>query len=44
VRTEDYWPTYWELNREAHRRLAAAGIRIAAARYELAVEGAVRPK
>ncbi|MBW2425474.1 MAG: mechanosensitive ion channel [Deltaproteobacteria bacterium] len=44
VRTEDYWPTYWELNREAHRRLASAGIRIAAARYELAVEGTVRPK
>ena len=35
VRTEDYWPTYWDLNREAHVRLAEAGIQIAAARYKL---------
>lgn len=35
VRTKDYWPTFWELNREAHIRLAAAGIRIAAAHYKL---------
>lgn len=35
VRTKDYWPTFWELNREAHIKLAAADIRIAAARYKL---------
>jgi small conductance mechanosensitive channel len=37
VKTEDYWPTFWELNREAHVQLAAAGIKIAAARYKLDV-------
>lgn len=35
VLTADYWPTYWDLNREAHVRLSKAGIRIAAARYKL---------
>lgn len=35
VRTEDYWPTYWDLNREAHVQLAKAGIQIAAARYNV---------
>jgi small conductance mechanosensitive channel len=37
VRTEDYWPTYWDLNREAHVQLAQAGIQIAAAHYKLDV-------
>jgi small conductance mechanosensitive channel len=35
VLTQDYWPTYWDLNREAHVQLARAGIQIAAARYKL---------
>jgi small conductance mechanosensitive channel len=35
VRTEDYWETFWELNREAYIRLADAGIRIARPRYEI---------
>jgi small conductance mechanosensitive channel len=35
VRTEDYWSTFWDLNREAHVRLNEAGIQIAAARYKL---------
>jgi len=37
VRTEDYWPTYWDLNREVHVQLAAAGIQIAAPHYKLDV-------
>ena len=37
VRTEDYWPTYRDLNREAHVQLAQAGIQIAAAHYKLDV-------
>lgn len=35
VKTEDYWETYWELNREAYVRLREAGIRIERPRYEL---------
>jgi small conductance mechanosensitive channel len=35
VLTRDYWPTYWDLNREAQVRLARAGIQIAAARYKI---------
>ena len=35
VRTSEYWPTYWDLNREAHVQLGKAGIQIAAARYKL---------
>ena len=37
VRTEDYWPTYWDLNREAHVQLVQAGIQIAAAPVKLDV-------
>ena len=37
VRTKDYWPTYWDLNREAHVQLEKAGIKVAAARYKLDV-------
>jgi small conductance mechanosensitive channel len=36
VMTEDYWESLWSLNREAHLRLNAAGIRVAASRYEFA--------
>jgi small conductance mechanosensitive channel len=35
VRTEDYWSTFWDLNREANTRLQEAGIEVAAARYKL---------
>ena len=35
VLTRDYWPTYWDLNREAQVQLAKAGIEIAAARYKI---------
>ncbi len=35
VLTKDYWPTYWDLNREAQVQLARAGIEIAAARYKI---------
>ena len=35
VLTRDYWPTYWDLNREAQIQLARAGIEIAAARYKI---------
>ena len=44
VRTEDYWATYWDLNREAHRRLAGAGIRIAAQRYEIEAAEPAQPE
>jgi small conductance mechanosensitive channel len=44
VRTEDYWSTYWDLNREAHSRLTEAGIRIAAPRYQLEDQDSTRSK
>ncbi len=44
VRTEDYWPTYWDLNQQAHIRLSDAGIQIAAARYKLEDQDSTRPR
>jgi small conductance mechanosensitive channel len=44
VRTEDYWSTYWDLNREAHGRLSEAGIGIAAPRYQLEDQDSTRSK
>ncbi|MBW2313604.1 MAG: mechanosensitive ion channel family protein [Deltaproteobacteria bacterium] len=39
VKTEDYWTTFWDLNREAKIRLDAAGIPMGAERHQAQLSG-----